>query len=364
MSAEKIERRAFLGALIGITLLFGALMLPFFAPILWACIIAILFHPMQCWLVGKWGKRPNVTALVTLMVCIVLVIIPVLFLGFTFIQQGVDLYQKLKEGDVNPAEYVDQVRAAFPAIESLLQRFDIDINALRQGASKAALAAGQFLAGNALAVGQGTFQFFLSFCIMLYVAFFLLRDGNELIEMLIHYLPIGDERERLLFQKFSEVSKATVKGNLVIAIVQGALGGIIFWVLDLPPALLWGVVMAVLSLIPAVGAGLVWLPAAIYLYAVGEVMSGTVLVLFGIFVIGLVDNVLRPILVGKDTKLPDWMVLLSTLSGLTLFGMNGFVVGPIIAMLFIAFWQIFGREFGVHADGPIEDALADERESE
>ena len=132
--------------------------------------------------------------------------------------------------------------------------------------------------------------------------------------------------------------------------VQGALGGIIFWLLGLPAPLLWGVVMAVLSLIPAVGAGLIWLPAAIYLYAVGQFVSATVLLAYGVIVIGLADNILRPILVGRDTKLPDWMVLLSTLGGLSLFGINGFVVGPLVAVLFIAFWQIFGREFKTAAE--------------
>jgi predicted PurR-regulated permease PerM len=109
--------------------------------------------------------------------------------------------------------------------------------------------------------------------------------------------------------------------------------------------LLWGVVMTVLSLIPAVGAGLVWLPAAIYLYAVGDWISATVLITYGVLIIGLADNILRPLLVGRDTKLPDWMVLLSTLGGIAMVGINGFVIGPLIAVLFVAFWQIFSSEF-------------------
>src|SRR5690606_21116170 len=131
----------------------------------------------------------------------------------------------------------------------------------------------------------------------------------------------------------------------VVAAVQGALGGLIYWILGMPAALLWGVAMAVLSLIPAVGAGLIWAPVAVYLFATGEAVSAVVLVLYGVLVIGLADNILRPILVGRDTRMPDWLVLLSTLGGLVLFGINGFVIGPLIAALFIVFWQIFCRDF-------------------
>jgi predicted PurR-regulated permease PerM len=136
-----------------------------------------------------------------------------------------------------------------------------------------------------------------------------------------------------------------VKGNLLVAAVQGMLGGLIFWALDIRGALLWGVVMTLLSLIPVVGAGLIWGPVAIYLFAIGEWPQGVILVAFGAVVIGLADNILRPLLVGRDTKLPDYIVLLSTLGGFSLFGMNGFVLGPLVAALFIAFWEIFIREF-------------------
>jgi predicted PurR-regulated permease PerM len=342
---EKLEQRSFLILLAIVTALFGFLLKPFFAPILWACIIAVLFHPVQLRLERWWGPRPNTIALTTLLACIVLVVIPVLLLLTSFIQQGVDLYQRIDTGELRPGQFLDQIRNAFPAIQELLERFGINTDQLRENAASAAVAASRLVAQNAFAVGQSTFEFVLKLALMLYVAFFLLRDGRRLTDELVHALPLGDERERMLFQKFSEVTRATVKGNLLVAMVQGALGGIIFWILGLPAALLWGVVMAILSLIPAIGAGLVWLPAALYLYAIGDWVAATVLLLYGFVVIGLADNVLRPILVGRDTKLPDWMVLLSTLGGLALFGINGFVVGPLIAVLFIAFWQIFGREF-------------------
>lgn len=354
--SEKLEQAAFLILLALVTGLFLWLIMPFFAPLLWACIIAVLFHPVQVWLEQRWGHRPNTTALTTLFACVVLVVIPVLLLLASFLQQGLAVYEQIQAGELQPGKYIDQVRSAFPVLQGLLERFDINMDTVRDNAAKAAVAASQFLARNALAVGQGAFGFVLKLALMLYVAFFLLRDGRKLVEQLVHAIPLGDERERLLFQKFAEVARATVKGNLLVALVQGMLGGLIFWILGLPAALLWGVVMTVLSLIPAVGAGLVWLPAAIYLYAVGEWISATVLIAYGVVVIGLADNILRPLLVGRDTKLPDWMVLLSTLGGIAMAGINGFVVGPLIAVLFVAFWQIFGREFNPRTRGGTETA--------
>ncbi|MEX2499025.1 MAG: AI-2E family transporter [Wenzhouxiangellaceae bacterium] len=342
---EKLEQITFLIALALVTIAFLFLLKPFFAPLLWACIIAVLFHPMQLWLESRWGNRPNRIALATLTTCVVLVVIPVMLLLASFVQQGVSVYQQIEAQEIQPGQYIDQVRDAFPALQALIDRFEIDMSTVREHTADAAMTASRFFAQNALAVGQGTFSFVLKLALMLYVAYFLLRDGRVLVENLVRALPLGDARERMLFRKFAEVARATVKGNLLVAMVQGALGGLIFWILGLPAPLLWGVVMTVLSLIPAVGAGLVWLPAAIYLYAVGDWIAATVLIVYGLIVIGLADNILRPILVGRDTKLPDWMVLLSTLGGLALFGINGFVVGPLIAVLFIAFWQIFGKEF-------------------
>ena len=342
--SEKLEQSTFLILLALVTVLFLVLLRPFFAPLLWACIIAVLFHPAQVWLTRRWGERPNVTALVTLLACVVLVVMPVLFLLASFLQQGLAVFEQIQSGELQPGRFIDSIRNAFPAVPALLERFDIDMSTVREKATGAALAASQFLARNALAVGQGTFGFVLKLALMLYVTFFLLRDGRALVEKLVHAIPLGDERERMLLQKFAEVARATVKGNLMVAVVQGALGGLIFWILGLPAALLWAVVMMVLSLIPAVGAGLVWLPAAIYLYATGEWVSATVLVAYGVLVIGLADNVLRPLLVGRDTKLPDWMVLLSTLGGIAMVGINGFVIGPLIAVLFVAFWQIFSQQ--------------------
>ena len=342
---EKLEQRSFMLFLVLVTLFFLFLLKPFFGVMFWACAIAVLFYPLQRRLQQRWPRRTNLTALSTLSICMLIGIIPTLFLIMSFLQEGIGLYQRLQDSELDLGVYFERVKQAFPVVQTFLDRFNIDQDNIKEQLTNSAIAASRFVAENAVQFGQGTLQFFINLGLMLYVAFFMLRDGHTIITLLIRALPIGDEREYLLFGKFAEVTRATIKGNLVVAIVQGGLGGLIFWMLGIPSALFWGAVMTVLSLIPVVGAGLIWLPVAIYLFATGEWLHGLILALFGAFVIGLVDNVLRPILVGRDTKLPDYVVLLSTLGGLVMFGINGFVIGPLIAALFFAFWQIFMREF-------------------
>lgn len=331
--------------LVGVSIAFALLMKPFFGPIFWAIAIALIFYPVQQWLTRKLGPRPNTNAIITLLVCIIIVVIPVLGLGAALITEGLGVYQKIQDGDIQPGEYIDQINQSFPAIQAFLEQFDINFAEVRDRAVSAFLGGSQFLAKQAFGIGQNTFQFFLGLALMVYLAFFLIRDGQQLVDLLIKALPLGDERERLLLAKFAEVTRATVKGNLLIAIIQGGLGGLIFWILDINAALLWGVVMAIFSLLPAVGAAIVWVPAAIYLAAVGDIVPAVILSVFGMVIIGLADNVLRPILVGRDTKIPDYLVLLSTFGGLVMFGINGFVMGPLVAALFMAFWGIFIREF-------------------
>jgi predicted PurR-regulated permease PerM len=352
-----LEQRSFLLALVLVTSLFLYLLKPFFGAVFWACVIGMIFYPLQQRFLKLWGNRPTLAALTTLTICVIIGIIPVFFVLGSFLQEGVDLYQRLENGDIDPEKYVGHLRDTFPAAQQFLDRFDIDLHKFKEQIYTAAIAVSRYLAQNAVKLGQGTLQFFVSLGLMLYLAFFMLRDGLELVALLVCALPLGDERERLLFAKFGEVTRATVKGNLAVAALQGLLGGIIFWSLSIPGALFWGVVMVLLSLVPVVGAGLIWGPVAVYLFAIGNWVQGLILVGFGVGVIGLVDNILRPILVGRDTKLPDYIVLFSTLGGLVLFGMNGFVLGPMIAALFVAFWGIFMREF----NAPPPDAPATKR---
>lgn len=342
---DKLEIRAFLLFLILVTLGFFWVLKPFFGAIFWACAITVIFYPVNQRLLRKMKGRRNTTALITLLLCILIVVLPVIFIISSVIAEGMTLYDKLQSGEINPAVYIDRVRSAFPLLEQTLGRFNIELDKLKDGATDAVITSGKFLAQHTLSIGQNAFGFLINLALMLYMTFFFLRDGDKLVNLMIRALPLGDERERQLFTKFAEVTRATIKGNLVVAIIQGALGGLIFWILGIQAAILWGVLMAILSLLPAIGASLVWLPFALYLLASDQVANGLILIAFGAGVIGLVDNILRPILVGRDTRMPDYLILLTTLGGIALFGISGFVIGPVIAALFIAFWGIFMREF-------------------
>jgi len=180
---------------------------------------------------------------------------------------------------------------------------------------------------------------------MLYLLFFFLRDGRRIIDNAVRALPLGDERERHLLRRFADVSRATIKGTLVVGIVQGSIGGIAFALLGISAPVLWGVVMILLSIVPAVGPAFVWLPAAVVLIGTGRIAAGITLIVVGALIIGLVDNLLRPLLVGRETRMPDYLILLATLGGLAAFGLAGVVVGPIIAAFFLAVWQMVQTEF-------------------
>lgn len=349
---QTLENRFFLVLLLLVSLAFFFVLEPFWGAIFWAAAITVIFYPLQEWLLRVTGNKRNLSALITLLCCVLIVVLPVLLIVSQVVQEAVNLYQSIQRGDISPTAILDQVRTAFPMIPDMLNTAGIDTENIRQRLSNFAVTASQYLAQETLSIGQNTVSLVLNLGLMLYLAFFLLREGHTLIELFIRALPLGDEREHRLFAKFAEVTRATVKGNLLVAIVQGALGGVIFAILGLPAAVLWGVLMAVLSLIPAVGAALVWGPAAIYLFASGAWISGAVLVAYGMVVIGLADNILRPILVGRDTKLPDYIVLFSTLGGIALMGINGFVIGPLIAALFMTFWDIFMHEFNTDEKSP------------
>ena len=224
------------------------------------------------------------------------------------------------------------------------------------------MTSGQWVAANAARAGSGTLNFTLSLFLMIYLLYFFLRDGTAIIDRLVQVLPLGDTRERALFARFAQVVRATVKGTFIIGAVQGLIGGVTFALLGIEGAVLWGVLMAFLSLLPAVGAALVWVPAAIMLFVSEQWLSGGILVAVGVLVIGLADNLLRPLLVGRDTRMPDYLILLATLGGLGTYGVSGMVIGPLIAALFITVWEMFEASFSVQDDGVAEQLAEDWRD--
>jgi len=337
-----VQDRAFIVLLVAVSAAFAWILWPFYGAVFWATVLAILFAPVYRRLAQVMRQRCTFAAVTTVLLILLLVILPSALISGMLLQEGFHVYEKVRSGEWNLGAYARQVYQALPAwATELLDRFELTTLGEVQERLAAGLSKGvQFLAGQVLNVGQNTLDFVVSFFIMLYLLFFLLRDGRVLSQKIRAAVPLRDELQHNLFRKFAEVIRATVKGTIVVAIVQGFLGGLIFWILGIQAPVLWGVVMAFLSLLPAVGTGLVWVPVAIYLLATGSVWQGIVLVAYGILVIGLVDNVLRPILVGKGTKMPDYVVLISTLGGMAIFGLNGFMIGPLIAAMFIASWDV------------------------
>jgi len=343
MNEKTLQFKSLTVLLLLVTVAFIWILLPFYGAVFWAVILGILFAPMQRKLQLKFGWQRNLTALCTLGICLVIAILPVIILSVLLVQEGATVYNNIESGQLDIGAYLAQFKHSLPPyFQHLLDRFGMgELNGLREKIVKASMQGSQVLASQAFSFGQGTFEFVVSFGIMLYLLFFFLRDGAELVRKVRTAVPLEENHKRRLQLKFNRVVRATVKGNLVVAVTQGALGGAIFWFLDIPSALLWAVLMGFLSLLPAVGAGIVWAPVAVYFLLSGMIWQGVVLALFGVFVIGLVDNVLRPILVGKDTRMPDYMILISTLGGLAVFGLNGFVIGPLIAALFMSSWALF-----------------------
>ncbi|AYD04137.1 AI-2E family transporter [Neorhizobium sp. NCHU2750] len=341
-----VQRVSFYILLVLVTLAFIAVLIPFYSAVFWAVVFAIIFFPLYSRLERGLGGRRNIAAAITVLICLCLVILPGLAILSSLIQEGTSLYKRIASGEINVGNMVNQVVAAMPAfVQERISSFETEgFSELRERLSSSLMQGGSFFAGRALTFGQSTLEFFVAFGLMLYLLFFLFRDGRSLAATIRNAAPLSDEHTSQFMAKFASVVRATVRGNIIIAIVQGAIGGVTFWFLGVQPALLWGVLMVILSLVPAVGAALVWVPTAIYLAVTGEIIKAAVIVAVGVFVIGLIDNLLRPPLVGKETKLPDYVVLISTVGGIALVGVNGFVIGPLIAALFISAWSLFAKE--------------------
>ena len=353
MNTPQVQRGFFLLLLVAVTAAFVWILQPFFGAVLWGVALAILFTPLYKRLLRLMGRRPTLAALGALGIVLVIVILPLTMIATTLITDVVSLTQRIRSGELNFVAYFQQIVAALPDwLMRILERFGLgNFEALMAKLSEGASQGGQLIAQQALSIGQNTFDFIVSFFVMLYLLFFLLRDGAALSRKVRESVPLARGHTHYLLNKFTTVIRATVKGNVVVAAVQGTLGGVAFALLGVQGALLWGVVMAFLSLLPAVGAALIWAPVAVYFLATGAIAKGLILTFVGVFVIGLVDNVLRPLLVGKDTQMPDYVVLISTIGGMALFGINGFVIGPVVAALFMAVWSLFTDPVPAEDDG-------------
>lgn len=317
----------------------------FLEAVFWAALLASLFHGVYQRLLVRLNGRASLSAMLVLVAILLIVILPLFFVGVALTRETLSIFQRVTSGEIDLNAPMQWSAKAMPMVNDLLTRVGIDPGNVSQWLSSAAVTASRFLASRALSIGQNTLSIAVQFFLMMYLVFFFVRDGVGLLERLVQVIPLGDQRERRLFRKFAEVSRATLKGTVVVAILQGALGGAALAVVGIEGAVFWGVVMTILSVLPAVGTSLVWLPAAGWLFATGATMQAVALIVMGVL-IGFIDNFLRPVLVGRDTKMPDYLILLSTLGGITAFGLSGFVIGPIIAALCVAGWDMFAADFG------------------
>ena len=348
LHGRPFENIFFLIMLAIVTVAFFWVLAGYLIPMFWAIVLAVLFYPVHRWIHVSVGERASLAASLTLLLILATVIVPTGFLALAVANESSLLISRMQSGELDPTAILTWIQGIAPPVVELLDDFGIKLDELGEDLKDAAVTASQTIGTVAVAAGQSAVSFSIGFAVALYVLYFALRDGETIQETVIRALPMGDDREQALMDKFAEVARATIKSTVVIGAIQGLLGGAIFAVLGIQGAIFWGVVMAVLSLLPAVGASLVWAPAAIYLMIDDRMGAALVLVGFGVGVISLVDNLLRPILVGRDTRIPDWLILVSTLGGLTAFGLSGFVIGPVIAALFLTFWTLFEREH--HAD--------------
>jgi predicted PurR-regulated permease PerM len=332
---------------VAVSVLFLAVAWPFLEPLLLGALLAGLFRPLYRWITRLVGGRQSLGAVLTLLALFILVLGPVTaFLGIV-VQQALSISDQaipwLRQhlGAASTFNLHDWLVQRFPALGDYVPSQE----ELLQHVGTAAKSAGAFLVTVLSRMTATTAAFILNLFVMLYAMFFFFKDGKKILERIFYYLPLSDEDETRMLARFTSITRATIKGTVVIGIIQGMLAGIAFWMAGIQGAAFWGTIMTILSIVPGIGAALVWVPAVIILFINGQYVAATLLLAWCAAVVGTIDNFLRPALVGRDAKMPDLLILVGTLGGLFLFGPIGFIVGPIICGLFLTVWDIYGATF-------------------
>lgn len=332
---------------LGISLLFLQMIRTFLTALFLGAILSGLMYPAYRTLRRRFGGREGLASFAAVGLFVVLLIGPVAaFLGIVanqavHVAQSAGPWIEGMQAQLRQPGGIDELLDRVPWLDSLRPYRE----QLLQKLGEVAGSVGGFVVNGLAGATTATVRVVFLLLLMLYAMFFFLKDGRGVLHKVLYYLPLSDEDERRMLDRFVSVTRAMVKGTFLIGIVQGALAGLAFWVVGIPSAAFWGTVMAVLSIVPGIGSALVWLPAAIYLLAAGQVAGGIGLILWCGLVVGTLDNLMRPWLVGRDTRMPDLMILLGTLGGLFAFGMAGVLIGPIVAALFITVWELYGESF-------------------
>ena len=342
----ELKQISFLLILAAVTFMAVVIVWPFATTLLWSALAAIMFQPLYRWCLRKCRGRRNPAALLALTIILLAVILPALWVGTLVVAQALELVNLIRANPIDLAAYADSFYSSMPSqIQEVVDDSGwTDVSVVQTRVQEFLGESAGLIANQALSIGGGALGFFLSIAIGLYVTFFLLRDGTRIGETLLHSAPVDRNIADRLAARFLGIVRAVIKGSGVVGLVQGTLGGITMVIAGVPSALLLGVLMAILALIPAVGTALVWAPVGIWLLISGDIWQGVFVLASGVFVISSADNVLRPILVGRDTGIPDWIILVTTLGGLSIAGFSGIVLGPLVAGLFLASWSILQEQ--------------------
>ena len=342
---QSLVNRAVIILVLGvISILFYQVVKPFLLSIFIAALFAAMFTPLYRWFLARVGQRQWLASLLTLLLVLFFVFVPLFLVFGTVLGQALDIAESAKpwvQQQLAEPGLITEKLTALPFYETFLPYREMGLDWL----GKITGSVSKWTIDAIQALTLGTFSALLSIVIILYTMFFFLMDGDRLLYYLLYYLPLNDDDEKRLLRRFTSVTRATLKGTAVIGMLQGILAGLALHVAGIPSALFWAVAMMFLSVVPGIGTALVWGPAVIYLIANGEYVTATLLAVYCVVVVGSIDNVLRPKLVGNDTRLHELMIFFSTLGGLSLFGFMGFVIGPIIAALFVTMWELYGAEF-------------------
>ncbi len=339
---DELQHASFLLILAVVSLMMAVIVWPFATALLWAALAAIMFQPLYRWMLRKMRGRRNWAASASLLVIFFVVLVPALWLAALVVQEALVLVSALQNQPVDLAATFDSVYGMLPqsAQDAVDRSGWADVSSIQAKLQELLAASAGMIASQAVSIGSGALGFMLSFGVGLYVMFFLLRDGERIGRTLLNTAPVERSISERLAERFLGIVRATIKGSGVVGLVQGALAGISFLIVGLESALFFAVLTTVFALVPVIGAGAVYIPVGLWLLVTGAVWQGVFVLVVGVVIISSADNVLRPILVGRDTGIPDWIILVTTLGGISFLGFSGIVLGPLVAGLFLASWSI------------------------
>lgn len=354
MNRANLNRIVIVAMVLLITAVFFAMIRPFLVAILLAGIFSAMAQPLYK-RIEKWsGGRSNLASLVTLVFVFLIFFAPLVGLLGVIAGQAIKISQSVRpfieQWMSTPSALSDRL-GSLPFHESLVAYEGEIIEKLGELVGKVS----SFLFNSVSSITFSTINTIFLFFVFLYTMFFFLKEGRAILDRFLFYLPLPRGTENRILERFMSVARAAIKGTLVIGVIQGSLAGLAFWVVEIEGAVFWGTLMTVLSIIPAVGSALIWFPAVVILALTGSYLKALGLLAFCSLLVGSVDNLLRPWLVGRDIKMHELMIFLGTLGGLSMFGLVGFIIGPIIAALFTTVWDIYAENFSDYLPGTGSD---------